>query len=125
LLRSKGIIIEDAMKNPKKKEIKKLLEENNQKDGERELKKKTLEMLETNKNSKKQKIKIELNKEGIKVAVGRFANKINKMLNENVNDSIEIGTKKVGNTKIDYGIRMRFLDDKKKEKAYLRKKRID
>jgi uncharacterized alkaline shock family protein YloU len=63
---------------------------------------------------KKKEIKIKLNNKGIQKVVGKFANKLKKMLSEDVQESVEIGTKKVGKTKVDYGIRMKFLDDKLK-----------
>jgi hypothetical protein len=75
-------------------------------------------------NGKKSKgIKIKINKTGIKNIVGLFAGKLNKMLNEDINESVEIGTKKVGNVKVNYGVRLKFPDNKKKEINYIKKKR--
>jgi hypothetical protein len=73
------------------------------------------------KDNKKKVIKVKLNKDAVKQIVGAFAGRINKMLNEDVNESVEVGTKKVGNTKVDYGIRMKFLDDKKEKKKEIDK----
>jgi hypothetical protein len=63
--------------------------------------------------NKKGEVKIKLNKNAIKKIIGVFAGKLNKMLNDDINESVEIGSKKVGKTRVDYGIKMKFLDDVK------------
>jgi hypothetical protein len=63
--------------------------------------------------NKKGEIKIKLNKSAIKQVIGVFAGKLNKMLNEDINESVEIGSKKSGKARMDYGIKMKFLDDPK------------
>jgi hypothetical protein len=83
-----------------------------------------LEKRKTRAEKEKKAIKIELNRQGVKEVVSVFADKINKMLKEGTNESVEIGTKKVGNAKVDYGFRMKFLDNEKDEKIkYIRKKK--
>jgi hypothetical protein len=71
----------------------------------------------------KKEIKIKLNKNAIKQVIEAFSGKLKKMLNEDINESHEFGTKKAGNTRVDYGLRMKFLDKDKDSNHFKTKRR--
>jgi hypothetical protein len=58
-----------------------------------------------------------LNSENIKNGTTKIVKTANNMLKDGTKDYTELGSKKVGNAKVDYGFRMRFLDEDKKESS--------
>lgn len=63
-------------------------------------------------------IKIHVDKKVIKKGLEKISDILNKMLKEDVKDYTEVESKKAGDVKIERGLRIRFLDDKKKVKKW-------
>lgn len=59
------------------------------------------------------KTEILFTKEDLKKGFDKILRILDKMVKEGIQEYHEKGSKKKGKTKLDYGLRMRFLDDKK------------
>lgn len=61
-------------------------------------------------------LKVLFTKENLKKGANKIILTLNKMLEENIDDYVEVGSQEKGPVKIEHGFRMRFLDtDDKKE----------
>jgi archaellum component FlaC len=96
------------MKNQKKEDIIKKLEEIRQRlnDIEKEV----------------GKVEIPFDKRDLKRGLQQSLNILHEMLQKNIQEYVTFGSKKKGNMKADYSVKIKFLDDDKKDSHWIKKR---
>ena len=62
------------------------------------------------------KIEVHLKKEDLKKGYNKVIDIVKKMVEEDTDEYREVGDKKIGNVRVQHGLKIRFLDDKKDKK---------